>query len=161
MTLDIIDMLLNSNLSYQGKLRAIYELCNKQMKEYIRFGELPEDGCSKRGNGIIGDGYECVGKEKGVSVWDCIYNFDTDLYQLVAPHPTRFTNGDFSQAYDPDNCCGCDPNEKIYVVTGIEVGYGADNEPLLKDVKIAKELPFDYFRQKVISDKKLNGGMKL
>ena len=127
MTLDIIDMLLNSNLSYQGKLRAIYELCNKQMKEYIRFGELPEDGCSKRGNGIIGDGYECVGKEKGVSVWDCIYNFDTDLYQLVAPHPTRFTNGDFSQAYDPDNCCGCDPNEKIYVVTGIEVGYGADN----------------------------------
>ena len=157
MTLDTIDMLLNSNISYQGKLRAIYELCNKQMKEYIRFGELPEDGCSKRGNGIIGDGYECVGKEKGVSVWDCVYNFDTDLYQLVAPHPTRFTYGDFTSMAFPDNCCGSDPNKKIYVVTGIEVGYGADNEPLLKDVKIVKELPFDYFKQKVISDKKLEG----
>lgn len=161
MTLDIIDMLLNSDLPYQHKLRSIYELCNKQIKEYIRFGELPEDGCSKRGNGIIGDGYEVVGKEKGVSVWDCIYNFDIDLYQLVAPHPTQFTSGDFSQAYNPDNCCGCDPNKKIYVVTGIEVGYGADNEPLIKDVKIVKELPFDYFKQKVISDKKLNGGIKL
>ncbi len=155
MTLDIIDMLLNSNLSYLHKLRSIYELCNKQIKEYIRFGELLEDGCSKRGNGIIGDGYEVVGKEKGISVWDCVYNFDTDLYQLVAPHPTKFTSGDFSQAYNPDNCCGCDPNKKIYVVTGIEVGYGADNEPLLKDVKIVKELPFDYFKQKVIPDRKI------
>ena len=156
MTLDIIDMLLNSNIPYQSKLRCIYELCNKQYKEYIRFGELPADGCSKKGNGIIGDGYECVGKEKGVSVWDCVYNFDTDLYQLIAPHPTKTTYGDFSTMAFPDHCLGCDPNEKIYVVTGIEVGYGADNEPLLKDVKIVKELPFDYFRQKVISDKKLS-----
>ena len=43
MTLDIIDMLINSDLPYQHKLRSIYELCNKQMKEYIRFGEIPKD----------------------------------------------------------------------------------------------------------------------
>ena len=155
MTLDVIDMLLNSDLPYKFKLRCIYELCNKQTKEYIRFGEIPVGETSKRGNGVSGDGYKVIGYEEGVSVWDCVYNFNTDLYQLVAPHPTQFTSGDFSQSYDPDNCCGCDPNKKIYVVTGIEVGYGADNEPLLKDVKIVKELPFDYFKQKVISYKKI------
>ena len=37
MTLDVIEMLLNSDLPYQHKLRIIYELCNKQIKEYIRF----------------------------------------------------------------------------------------------------------------------------
>ena len=120
----------------------------KMVKEYIRFGKIPKDERSKIGNGCIGDGYKCIGYEKGVSVWDCIYNSDTDLYQLVAPHPTQFTSGDFSQAFDPDCCCGCDPNGKIYIVTGTEVGYGADNEPLLKNVKIVKELPFDYFKQK-------------
>ena len=157
MTLDIIDMILNSNISYPSKLRAIYELCNKQYKEYIRFGEIPEGEQSNKGNGIMGDGYECIGKEKGVSVWDCVYNFDTDLYQLVSPHSTKTTKGDFSKCAYPDDCLGCNPNEKIYVVTGIEVGYGADNEPLLKDVKIVKELPFDYFSNKVIGDKKLKG----
>ena len=45
-----------------------------------------------------------------------IYNSNTDLYQLVAPHPTQFISGDFSQAFDPDCCCGCDPNGKIYIV---------------------------------------------
>lgn len=81
--------------------------------------------------------------------------FYSGLYQLVAPHPTQYTSGDFSQSFDPENCCGCTPDEKIYVVTGIEVGYGADNEPLIKDVKIVKELPFDYFKQKVIADRKI------
>ena len=125
------------------------------MKVYTRFREIPKDEKSKRGNGCSGDGYETVGYEKGVSVWDCVYNYDIGMYQLVAPHSTRFTKGDFSQAAFPDDCCGCDPNKKIYVVTGIEVGYGADNEPLIKDVKIVKKLPFDYFKQKVISDRKI------
>ena len=114
-------------------------------KEYIRFGEIPKEEKSKRGNGIIGDGYKVVGYEEGVSVWDCVYNFDTDKYHLVAPHGNSCTHGDFSKSAFPDDCYGCDPNQKIYVVTGIEVGYGADKEPLLKDVKIVKELPYDYF----------------
>ena len=145
MTTDIIEMLLNSDLPYKHKLRCIYELCNKQYKEYIRFGEIPKDEKSKIGNGCIGDGYKCVGYEEGVSVWDCVYNFDTGKYHLVAPHGNSCTHGDFSSMAFPDDCCGCDPKQKIYVVTGIEVGYGADCEPLLKDVKIVKELPFDYF----------------
>ena len=114
-------------------------------KEYIRFGEIPKDEKSKKGNGIIGDGYKCIGYEEGVSVWDCVYNFDTGKYHLVAPHGNSCTHGDFSSMAFPDDCYGCDPKQKIYVVTGIEVGYGADCEPLLKDVKIVKELPFDYF----------------
>ena len=31
MTLDVIDMLLNSDLPYQHKLRSVYELCNKHV----------------------------------------------------------------------------------------------------------------------------------
>lgn len=114
-------------------------------KEYIRFGEIPKDERSKRGNGVIGDGYECVGYEDGVSVWDCIFNLGTNKYHLVAPHGNSCTHGDFSQAAFPEDCCGCNPKKKIYVVTGTEVGYGADKEPLLRNVKIVKELPFNYF----------------
>ena len=63
MTIDIIEMLLNSDLPHKQKLRCIYELCNKKYKEYIRFGEIPEGERSKKGNGIIGDGYD-FGNEK-------------------------------------------------------------------------------------------------
>ena len=36
-------------------------------------------------------------------------------------------------------------HEPIYVVSGEEVGRGSDNEPLLKNIEIIEELPFDYF----------------
>ena len=113
------------------------------MKYYIRFGAIPKNEKSKKGNGIIGDGYKCVGYEEGVSVWNAVKIHDK--WCLVAPHGNSCTHGDFSSMAFPDDCCGCDPKQKIYVVTGIEVGYGADCEPLLKDVKIVKELSFDYF----------------
>lgn len=117
-------------------------------KEYIRFGEIPKDEKSKIGNGCIGDCYETVGHEKGVSVWNCAID-SNGLYCLVAPHGRNSCSyGDFSQAAFPDSCCGCDKNGKIYVVTGDEVGIGSDGEPLLRNVKIVKELPFDYFSYK-------------
>lgn len=113
-------------------------------KLYIRFGEIPKDEHSKRGNGIIGDGYKCIGYEEGVSVWDAVLL--DDGYHLVVPlKANSYTYGDFTQAAFPDVCCGCDPNEKIYVVTGDKVGNGADNEPLLRNIKIIKKLPYDYF----------------
>ena len=146
MTLDTFNIILHSDMREDWKIRSLYEMCNKQFKEYIRFGEIPKDGCSKKGNGLSGDGYKYIGKEEGVSVWDCVYNFDTKKYHLVAPHGYSCTYGDFSKCAFPESCLGCDPKQKIYVVTGIEVGYGSDKEPLLKDVKIVKELPFDYFK---------------
>jgi len=113
-------------------------------KIYIRFGEIPENEKSKRGNGLSGDGFEWIGYEEGVSVWNAALL--SDGYHLVAPlHPNSCTYGDFTRMAFPDECLGCNPNEKIYVVTGNEVGKGADNEPLIKNIKIIKELPFDYF----------------
>lgn len=115
---------------------------------YIRFGEIPKNEKSKIGNGIIGDGYKCIGYEEGVSVWNAIKL--SDGYHLVAPlHANSCTHGDFSSSAFPDDCCGCDKNTKIFVVTGNEVGKGADNEPLLKNIKILKELPYDYFRMEI------------
>ena len=111
---------------------------------YIRFGEIPENERSKRGNGIIGDGYKCVGYEDGVSVWDAVLL--DDGYHLVAPlNGNSATYGDFSNDAFPDDCYGVKPDDKIYVVTGDEVGKGADNEPLLRNVKIIEQLPYDYF----------------
>lgn len=112
---------------------------------YIRFGEIPADERSNRGNGVAGDGYEVIGKEKGVSVWNCMV-IDGE-YCLVAPHPTKYTYGDFCAGAFPDNCYGCCKSDKIYVVTGDEVGKGADNEPLLRNVRIIDELPYDYFKR--------------
>ena len=112
---------------------------------YIRFGKIPKNERSKKGNGAIGDGYECIGYEKGVSVWNAV--FLDDGYHLVAPiNGNACTHGDFSSMAFPDNCYGCDPEEKIYVVIGDEVGRGTDNEPLLKNIEIVEELPFDYFK---------------
>ena len=112
---------------------------------YIRFGEIPKDEKSKKGNGCIGDGYECIGYEKGVSVWNAVLL--DDGYRLVAPiNGNSCTHGDFSSMAFPDNCYGCDENQKIYVVIGDEVGRGTDNEPLLKNIEIVEELPFDYFK---------------
>lgn len=112
---------------------------------YIRFGDIPENEHSRRGNGLMGSGYRCVGYEDGVSVWNAVLL--EDGYHLVAPlNGNSCTYGDFSANAFPDDCCGYQPDQKIYVVTGEEVGKGADNEPLLRNVKIIKQLPFDYFK---------------
>lgn len=98
---------------------------------YIRFGEIPESGRSRKGNGVIGDGYECAGYEEGVSVWECVKS--NGRYCGVFPgEPTRFTLGDFSRCFDPDSCCGSGKDDKIYIVDGDEIGKGADGEPLLR-----------------------------
>lgn len=113
--------------------------------KYIRFGEIPPDERSIIGNGCVGDGYLPIGKEKGVSVWNCVV-IDGE-YHLAAPlHYNRNTYGDFTHWAFPSQCCGCREYEKIYVVTGDEVGKGADNEPLLRNVQIVEELPYDYFK---------------
>lgn len=115
------------------------------MRIYLRFGEIPKNEMSKRGNGIVGDGYKCVSFEKGVSVWDSVLL--DDGYHLVAPlNGNSCTYGDFTSMAFPDDCYGYRKEIKIYVVTGEEIGRGADNEPLIRNVKIIKELPYDYFK---------------
>ncbi len=103
-------------------------------KHYIRFGEIPENEAS----GIY-RGEEKVGEEKGVSVYDAV-EIDGE-YRVVLPHPllkeVGFDLYNFIQAteymYETEH-------RPMYLVQGDEVGKGATNEPLLRNVKIIKEL---------------------
>lgn len=110
---------------------------------YIRFGAIPKDERSKKGNGVLGDGYECVGYEDGVSVWNAVRI--NGKWCLVIPHGNSCTHGDITRAAFPDDCLGCSQDDLIYLVDGDEVGIGSDGEPLLRNVKILAKLPFDYF----------------
>ena len=132
----------------EQRIKKLELLINKMNKLYIRFGEIPKNEKSKIGNGIIEDGYKCIGCEEGVSVWNAIKL--SDGYHLVAPLHAKFcTHGDFTRSAFPDDWCGCDEDTKIFVVIGDEVGKGTDNEPLLKNIKIIEELPYDYFRMEI------------
>lgn len=106
------------------------------MKHYIRFGEIPKNEQSTIFNGEYKVGYEA-----GVSVFDAVlvngewrillpYNLKpevgVDLHNLI--------NAKFQTQYEVANPI------KIYLVTGDEVGIGSVNEPVLKNVKILREL---------------------
>ena len=110
-------------------------------KIYIRIGEIPENEQSKIHR------RETVQYENGVSVWNAVLL--EDGYHLIAPlNGNSCTYGDFTNHAFPDEYFGKNriPTDlKIYVVTGDEVGYGSDNEPLLRNIKIIKTLPYNYF----------------
>lgn len=109
-------------------------------KGYIRFGQIPENSKSR-----IHLGKDNL-FEDGVSVWDAVKL--EDGYHLVAPnHGNTCTYIDFIKMAFPQEWYGdAIPNVPIYVVVGEEVGRGSDNEPLLKNIEIIEELPFDYFK---------------
>ena len=105
-------------------------------KFYIRIGEIPSNEKSKVHRGDV-----VVGYEDGVSVYDCI---ETDgLYRIVMPFPLKEGQGmtyegliqEITQCrYEIEN------PRNVYLVSGMEVGKGHDNEPVIKDVKILKDL---------------------
>lgn len=111
------------------------------MKIYIRFGDVPKDEKCR-----IHRGNEIIGHEDGVSVWNAVLL--EDGYHLVAPlHGNTCTYTDFiSHAFPEEWYPKPLPDFKIYVVTGDEVGKGSDGEPLLKNVKILKQLSSNYFK---------------
>lgn len=87
------------------------------MKKYLRFKNLPEN---ERSFNFIEEKYE-----DGISVFEIV---DGKPYL-----PTLELLGSFaSRNYDP-----------TYIVTGDVVGIGFDDEPLLKNVKIIKEIKID------------------
>ena len=100
---------------------------------YIRFGEIPTNEKS----GIYKNNEICCGYEKGVSVWDCCIK--NNKYHIVLPNPCNEDTIADIETYTLYN------DRNIYLVTGIEVGSGSDNEPLLKNVKIIKQLSEDDF----------------
>ena len=104
------------------------------MKEYIRFGEIPDDECS----GIYNNEGELIGRERGVSCYECIC-FNNQYRVLLPYRPTRYTCITLHNLY-----FGGDIN--MYIVTGIVVGYGSDNEPLLRNVRVVKKFNIISFK---------------
>ena len=105
-------------------------------KFYIRIGDIPSEEKSAVYKGDV-----VIGYEDGVSVYDCV---ETDgLYRIVMPFPLKEGQGmtyecliqEITQCrYEIEN------PRNVYLVSGIEVGKGHDNEPLIKEVKILKDL---------------------
>lgn len=103
-------------------------------KHYIRFGAIPENEVSGIYRGEVK-----VGEEKGVSVYDAV---EIDgIWRVVLPNPLLKEVG-----FDLYNFISntkhlveteCRP---MYLVQGDEVGIGATNEPLLKNITIIRTL---------------------
>lgn len=104
-------------------------------KRYIRFGEIPENEVS----GIYCGGEVKVGEEKGVSVYDAV-EIDGE-WRVVLPNPLLKEVGFDLYNFISDTKCMVETERRpMYLVQGDEVGKGTTNEPLLRNVKIIKEL---------------------
>lgn len=101
-------------------------LFNKQ-KYYIRFGNLPP----KERSGIWKSD-QLIGYEDGVSVYDCC--IDNGTYKLVIPTPLNESSLYTLQGFTLYN------KRKVYLLTGTEVGKGTDGEPIIKNIRIIKEI---------------------
>ena len=98
------------------------------MKKYIRIGEVPESGRSS-----IWRGEQIVGTEAGVSCYNCCKI--AGKYRVVVPLISeRATQTLYGLAYSIRQ------GAKVYLVTGKFIGYGSDNEPILRDVKIIEDI---------------------
>ena len=103
---------------------------------YIRIGEIPENEQSKihRGDAVIGE-------EKGVSVYDT--EFINGKWRIVMPFYFKEGQG---QTYEALIQCVTECRykinkpSKVYLVSGKKVGNGSDGEPVIKNVKIIKDL---------------------
>lgn len=107
---------------------------------YIRIGEIPSDERS-----YTFKGENIIGKEDGVSVYDCIEN--DGKYHIVMPLPMKGGQGKTYECliqsvtechYKIDNPL------KVYLVTGDKVGIGIDNEPVIRNVRIIKDITYYY-----------------
>lgn len=105
-------------------------------KVYIRIGDIPSEEKSAVYKGDV-----VIGYEDGVSVYDCI---ETDgLYRIVMPFPLNEGQGMTYECLIQEitQCRYKIENPRnVYLVSGMEVGKGHDNETLIKEVKILKDL---------------------
>lgn len=92
------------------------------MKYYIRIGEPPITGKSRK----LGGGYE-----EGISVYDAVRM--TDGWHIIMPLPMSKGQGSTLEYL-------IQSNRKIYLVVGDEIGIGTDNEPIIRNMKIVKDI---------------------
>ena len=117
---------------------------------YIRFGEIPEDEKSTRYFHTIP-----IKKEKGVSCYNAV-KYKKQF--LIAIPPT--IKGSFCDTLNglyEDYTWGL---RKAYLISGKEVGKGADGEPLVYQIKILKELD-NLFKIESLSEQELKEQNKL
>ena len=94
---------------------------------FLRLGNLPINGKS----GIY-QRKDKVGEEIGISVFECTQ----DTYQIILPK--GIPNNLIDDLYQFFNRY----NRPLYLVSGVQIGVVSDNEPLIADAKIEKELSF-------------------
>lgn len=95
---------------------------------YIRFGDIPENEKSS----VHYRNYNC-GEEPGVSVYDCIIK--NGQLNICIPYPWGEGINDTFWTFMEYKT-----EKPVYLVTGTEIGRGADNEPLIINVKILQSL---------------------
>ena len=105
-------------------------------KFYIRIGDISSNEKSK-----IYKGDSAIGEEDGVSVYNCIKL--NNIYHIVMPLPLKEGQGiTYENLIQEITQCRYEIEKprNVYLVSGMEIGKGHDNEPLIKDVKILKDL---------------------
>ena len=105
-------------------------------KFYIRIGDIPSNEKSK-----IYKGDSAIGEEDGVSVYNCIKL--NNIYHIVMPLPLKEGQGiTYENLIQEIAQCRYEIEKprNVYLVSGMEIGKGHDNEPLIKNVKILKDL---------------------
>ena len=107
---------------------------------FLRFGEIPKDERSH----ISYRSYDC-GYENGVSVFEC-----TDDYRIILP--SKIPEGVLA---DITNFLFYS-HKNVYIVEGDVVGIGYDNEPLLKNVKVIKDITKEYYEMIKVDERKLH-----
>lgn len=107
---------------------------------YIRFGKFPEDERS-----VITWRRVKLGKENGVSVWDCCEIHGK--YRIVVPDKINENTMEDIQYFISNH------NDEAYLVDGDLFGYGTDGEPVIRNVKIIKKLSKDNFEYNSIHEK--------
>lgn len=92
---------------------------------YIRFGRWYDNEQSKN--------YGTGEMENGVSVYYTSWDIEEKRWDIETSVDEASISGTMSSLI-------LDPKKKIYLVTGNYIGDGSDDEPLLKNVRIVKEL---------------------
>lgn len=95
---------------------------------YLRFKDIPPNECS----GIYDNtGKVKIGEELGVSCYRGVV-IGNEVY-IIMPHKQSTTYFWMMEEYNKGKI-------PLYIIEGDEVGKGADDEPVLRNVKICKEI---------------------
>lgn len=108
------------------------------MKLYIRFGEIPVNERS----GIYAIDQGRIGEEAGVSCYECIKDENGHYRVVMPPNLTRSTGVSMQWAFDDWRKKRCN----TYIITGVMVGKGSDNEPLLRNVNVIEKLNYEDYK---------------